>query len=194
MFKKNAENFKAFFNFSIVLLTFSILLSRIKYISSSFGVWDIVAAAFGGIILMMTGIMVYLSQFLTKKTPLKTVIFMCLYFLMNLIYFEFDYMGESEGNLEKSVTNILFLAGWIGLLRILMFRQLLILFIPLMISFITLKVFLHKWREVVYGIFFLLWMMILTLINIAVKEMASRRNFNYERSLNHEIKRTQALL
>jgi len=87
---------------------------------------------------------------------------------------------------------VIFMAAFISHLRLLMFKVMVFFYIFNFIGWIIIKVVYPK--QVVSHTMYLLCVIIVTLINHYSSEKAFRISFNYERSLNHEIKRTQALL
>jgi len=79
----------------------------------------------------MTGIILYISSYLSKSSSMKTLLFIILYFILGIIGFNYfsDYANKGDHDLlpqhdiEEAFTN--FYIFWIANLRILLFKHLL---------------------------------------------------------------------
>lgn len=87
---------------------------------------------------------------------------------------------------------VIFMTAYVSHLRVLMFRHMVLFYAANFIVWIIIKIVYPDY--VVKHTIFLLFIVTSTLINHYFTEKSFRKSFNYERSLNHEIKRTQALL
>jgi uncharacterized Tic20 family protein len=74
VFKKNAENYKTFFNFSIIVFAVVVVFTQItKFITAKeFSILMIVSIVAAVILIIMTLILLYLHFYFTKKSPYKT--------------------------------------------------------------------------------------------------------------------------
>ena len=94
IFKKNAENFRTFFNLSIITFSLTILLMNIEFFTiTKISFLQALAASLSGVIVLMTAMMIYLSTYFTKKYPTKTMIYLGLYFLTIFFFFEVSFYG-----------------------------------------------------------------------------------------------------
>ena len=87
---------------------------------------------------------------------------------------------------------VMFMIAYVSHLRVLMFRQMLLFYILIAITWIIIKI--NYDEKAVEQTIFLFIVVISTLINHYSTETSFRTSFNKERYLNHEIKKTQALL
>lgn len=87
---------------------------------------------------------------------------------------------------------VIFMTAYVSHLRVLMFRHMVLFYSVNLVVWIIIKIVYPDY--VVRHSIFLIFIVISTLINHYSTEKSFRKSFNYERSLNHEIKRTQALL
>jgi class 3 adenylate cyclase len=87
---------------------------------------------------------------------------------------------------------VIFMCAYVSHLRVLMFRHMLIFYFINLIGWIIIKIIYED--TAVKQTIFLVFVASSTLLNHYSIEKSFRISFNYERSLNHEIKRTQALL
>jgi len=84
------------------------------------------------------------------------------------------------------------MGAYVSHLRVLMFRHMIMFYSVNLISWVICKIIYPE--DVVRQSIYLMFVVISTLLNHYSIEKSFRISFNYERSLNHEIKRTQALL
>ena len=198
IFKKNVENYKVFFNFSCTLLILFLGLSEVTIFGegkdSNINTERTIYLISLGIMGVMALLMLYLSTQLTRRSPRITILTIFIFYIICFGYAAFVEIAIRETN--KSNIDfffiVIFMTAFVSHLRVLMFRMMVMFYILNIIGWVILKIFYPS--EAVKHTFFLICVIITTMINHYSNEKAFRISFNYERSLNHEIKRTQALL
>ena len=147
VFKKNAENFWTLFNVNIAVFAIVVLLSQLKFITQkSFTVGIGLSLALAGIILLMTGIMIYLSMYFTKKSPYKTKIFLALYYFVGGVFFsQLSDVATDEISVEHDGLEFIMVIYmyWIACNRIFLFKHLLFTYIPIILFNTALQVYSH---------------------------------------------------
>jgi len=147
-----------------------------------------------GIMILMSLILLCLSTQLTRKSPTTTILAIYFYYAVCFIYCVFVEIDHRKNYGEKIdyFFIVVFMSAYYSHLRVLMFRHMVLIYIVNLIGWVIIKV-IYSEKSVVQTIV-LLFIVVCTMINHYSSEKSFRISFNYERSLNHEIKRTQALL
>ena len=196
IFKKNVENYRLFFNISCVLVSLTLAVTEVSIFSDSHGLQTekIVYLICNGIMIFMSLIMLYLSTQLTRKSPAPIILSIYFYYIVAFVYSVFVEIDHRENRTDKInyLFIVLFMWAYTSHLRVLMFKHMIIFYIMSIVGWIIIKIVYPK--ESIVQTLFLVYIIVSTMINHYSAEKSFRISFNYERDLNHEIKRTQALL
>lgn len=147
-----------------------------------------------GIMIFMSLILLYLSTQLTRKSPAPIILTIYAYYIVAFVYSIFVEIDHRE-NRNDGINYffiVIFICAYTSHLRVLMFKHMILFYITAVIGWVIIKIIYSS--SSIEQTMFLLCVIYSTMVNHFSSEKSFRISFNYERSLNHEIKRTQALL
>lgn len=197
IFKKNVENYKFFFNVSIILGMLTFGLSEMSLVNEKQRLQDeeIVYLICLGIMGVLALALLYLSTQLTRKSPNMTVFVIYIFYSVCFVYAIFLDIDRYKHHPKMKINYFfftMFMVCFVSHLRVLMFRHMIIFYTFISIAWVIIKI-IHD-ENVIEDTIFLCMIVFSTLVNHYSTEVAFRTSFNKERYLNHEIKKTQALL
>ena len=148
---------------------------------------------------MLSLAMLYLSTQLTRKSPNTTIFVIYIFYIVSFVYANFvviDHHKQQHHDEEHDDINYffftMFIVAYFSHLRVLMFRQMVLFYCINLVAWVIIKVNYHE--HIIEDTICLFIVGVSTLINHYSTETSFRTSFNKERYLNHEIKKTQALL